>query len=274
MLARREDGYHELETLFQSVADADLLTLELTSGEIDLTVKGGAAPTGGANLATRAAKDFLRRWAPDVGVRIELDKSTPIGGGVGGGSSNAATVLLALRDLLGRPAQTADLNDLAAGLGADVPFFLLGGTALGRGRGDELTPLADLPERSIWLITPPVAISTAEMFGRLVVADLADRSPLFDDARLGKLDWDLVERGWNDFEETVMECYPVVRDVYNALVEGGATLVRLSGTGATMFAFFNQPPDICALSRRLPEGSRCIQTSTLNRSSLGKLGVV
>ncbi len=274
VLARRPDGYHELETLFQSVALHDLLTLELTSGKIDLQVTGGDAPAGEANLAFRAARGFLESFAPAVGVRIELEKRTPIGGGLGGGSSNAATVLLAMKDLLGRPAQREELLDLARGLGADVPYFLVGGTALGRGRGDQVTGLADLPERSICLVTPPIFISTAEIFGRLKVSELCSPRMQIDDSGFKKMSWSSIEAGWNDLEATVMRCYPAVRDVYNALVEGGATLVRLSGTGATVFAFFRKPPEISELTSKLPRGSRVVQTRTLNRSSLDRLRVV
>jgi 4-diphosphocytidyl-2-C-methyl-D-erythritol kinase len=274
VLARRPDGYHELETLFQSIALCDLLSLELSSGRIDLQVTAGEAPAGEANLAFRAARVFLERYAPDVGVQIELEKRLPIGGGLGGGSSNAATVLLAMQELLGKPVRREELLDLARGLGADVPYFLVGGTALGRGRGDRLTALVDLPERSIFLVTPPVSISTAEIFGRLDLSELRAPRIQIDGSTISEMSWSLIETGWNDLETTVMRCYPVVRDVYNALVEGGATLVRLSGTGATVFAFFRKPPEISALTSKLPGGSRVVHTRTLNRSSLDRLRVV
>ena len=89
-----------------------------------------------------------------------------------------------------------------------------------------------------------------------------------------RCDWEAMTRGWNDLESTVMSCYPVVRDVYNGLVEGGATWVRLSGTGATVFAFFASPPDTSGLTGKLPFGSRVVQTETLGRSALDKLRVV
>jgi 4-diphosphocytidyl-2-C-methyl-D-erythritol kinase len=274
VVARRPDGYHELETLFQTVALCDLLTLALTAGDIDLQVTAGEAPAGEANLAFRAARQFLERYAPAVGVRIELEKRTPVGGGLGGGSSNAATVLLALQNLIGEPAESQEMLDLASGLGADVPYFLVGGTALGRGRGDRLTELAELPERSICLVTPPISISTAEIFDRLDLSELCSPPNQIGDLAMREMSWSSIETGWNDLETTVMRCYPMVRDVYNALVEGGATLVRLSGTGATVFAFFRKPPEISELTSKLPRGSRVVHTRTLNRSSLDRLRVV
>ena len=274
MLARRSDGYHELETLFQSVGDADRITLKESSRGVDLTVSAGNAPSGEANLAHRAAVLFLRRWAPGLGVSIDIDKRLPMGGGIGGGSSNAATVLLALQQMTGEPADQLELHEVARELGADVPYFLLGGTALGLGRGDELISIGDLPERPVWLVTPPIGISTAEVFGNLDLVGLRPSRAPIDWSRIENWRWPVIEGGWNDLEETVMRCYPVVRDVYNALVEGGATLVRLSGTGATLFAFFGSPPDTSELISKLPQGSRVVQTETLSRSSLDKIRVV
>ena len=274
VLGRRDDGYHDLETLYQTVGFADRVTVELTSGAVDLTVSEGDAPAGETNLAHRAASAFLRRWAPEVGVRIDLEKRIPMGGGVGGGSSNAATVLLALQQMLGRPAKHEELHELARELGADVPYFLVGGTALGRGRGDELISIEELPERPVWLAIPPIGISTAEIFEELELANLREARAQIDWAGIGNGQWLLVDRGWNDLEETVMRCYPVVRDVYNALVDGGATSVRLSGTGATLFAFFRSPAESSELISKLPQGSRVVQTKTLSRSSLDRLRVV
>lgn len=274
VLARRSDGYHELETLFQSVGDVDRVILDRTSGGVVVTVSSGDAPSGTGNLAYRAADLFLQRWAPGFGVSIDIEKRLPMGGGVGGGSSNAATVLLAMREMAGQPADRLELDEVARELGADVPYFLRGGTVLGLGRGDELISIDDLPERPVWLVTPPIGISTAEVFGDLDLDRLQPPRTPIDWNRVDNWRWPVVEGGWNDLEDTVMRCYPVVRDVYNALVEGGATLVRLSGTGATLFAFFGSPPDTSELISKLPQGSRVVQTETLSRSSLDKLRVV
>jgi len=252
----------------------DLVTLELTGAGVELTVSEGRAPAGEANLAHQAAQGFVRRWAPDTGVHVDLQKRIPIGGGLGGGSSNAAAVLLGLQEMLGAPASRGELLDLAGELGADVPYFLWGGTALGRGRGDRIQPLPDLEERPIWLVTPPIGISTAEVFGALRLEDSAAKSLHFADSGTRSLAWHHVERGWNDLEETVMARFPVMRDVYNVLVEAGATVVRLSGTGATLFAFFKGAAETSRLATELPSGSRVVETKTLTRSSLDRLRVV
>ncbi len=130
VVGRRADGYHELVTVFQTVDLSDLLTLELRGADVQLNVSEGDAPGGEENLAYQAAQEFLQRWAPAAGLRMDLKKRIPVGGGLGGGSSNAATVLLGLQRILGVPASRENLQELASQLGADVPYFLWGGTAL------------------------------------------------------------------------------------------------------------------------------------------------
>ncbi len=274
MIGRRADGYHELRTLFQSVDLHDLLTLEIVDAGVALEVREGRAPAGDENLAARAARRYLERWAPDAGVRIELRKRIPIGGGLGGGSSNAAAVLRALQRLLGAPAPPADLEELARELGADVPFFLVEGTALGVGRGDEVIPLPDLPESEIWLVTPPVEISTAEVFSRLEgLTPLPVASSIMALAR-GDPPRSVAElAARNDLQDAVLRWYPRVREVYESLLDSGARVVRLSGTGATLFAVFESSNQDAAL-QRLPEGTSAWKARTLTRVEADRRRVV
>ncbi len=266
MIGRRADGYHELRTLFQSVDLHDLLTIEIAAGGVELEVTEGRAPAGEDNLAARAARRYLERWAPDAGVRIELQKRIPIGGGLGGGSSNAATVLRALDHLLGRSAPPAELEDLARELGADVPFFLVEGTALGVGRGDEVIPLTDLPECEVWLVTPAVENSTAEVFSRLEgLTPLPLASSIMALAR-GAIPRSVAElAAHNDLQDSVLRWYPQVSRVYDSLLHVGARVVRLSGTGATLFAIFESTDPGPALAERLPAGTSALKARTLTR---------
>lgn len=274
MIGRRDDGYHELITIFQTVDLADRLTLEVAGAKIDLEVHGGSAPSGEKNLAYRAAQRFLENWPLAAGVRIDLEKTLPIGGGIGGGSSNAATVLMGLRRLTGIPVAVEELEPLARELGADVPYFLYGGTALGRGRGDRIEPLDDLQERQVWLVTPSLEISTPDIFqlhGAQVMAGA--EAPAAARWRQA-IDWSAIADGRNDLQETVLSRFPVMRDVYNKLVEAGASVVRLSGTGATLFAIFLKGEEPKELAATLPADSRVVRTRTLTRSSLDKRFVV
>ena len=185
---------------------------------MDLEVICGAVPSGPSNLAARAAQAFVDRWAPGAGVRLLLDKRIPIGGGLGGGSSNAATVLLALQDLLGSPAPPEDLIRVAASLGSDVPYFLVGGTALGKGRGDEITALADLPEEFLNLAIPDCSISTKEIFTSMNRLTALPRGSSISALIEGDYSGSLVDLdGGNDLQEIVFGKYPEIARLVETL---------------------------------------------------------
>lgn len=267
MIGRRADGFHELRSLFQTIDLHDLVTVEIGAPGIRLVVEEGTAPAGEKNLAWRAAAGFLERWGEaDSGVDIALAKRLPMGGGLGAGSSNAATVLLALRALSGRPSEIAELWPLARELGADVPFFLVHGTALGVGRGDEVIPLPDLGSEELVVAVPPVAVPTVEAFGRLELTASPPIAPsvlALASGAGGTRPSELV--AWNDFQEPVLGWYPVVTQVYNALLDAGARVVRLSGTGSALFSFFEEPPSVEAIRERMPAGSQVFGARTLSR---------
>ena len=276
MIGRRSDGYHELRTLFQAIDLHDLLRLETAGDSVSLEVLEGSAPSGPENLAARAAELYFERWPPAEGLRIELRKRLPVGGGLGGGSSNAATVLAALNDHYSR-ATRGELWLAARDLGADVPFFLVGGTALGFGRGDEVVPLPDLPETDVWVVTPPVSVSTAEAFARM--PNLTAKplpSSIVALAQGERVQSAEAVTGCNDLERAVLGWVPLLREVYNSLFDAGARVARLSGTGASFFAFFDSKTSIRQLEGSLPNGTVVVKSrtlgrvgSTLNRLSLG-----
>lgn len=267
VVGRRADGFHELRTLYQTVADHDLVRVEQTADGVSLSVREGEVESGEGNLALRAARAFLARWRPPFGVHIELFKKLPIGGGLGGGSSNAATVLSALAELSGMGIEAGDLWKLARELGADVPYFLFGGTALGVGRGDEIVVMPEWPTEDLWLVTPPEVVSTRSVFAELgpeytsevapeLLALLSGQQP----ARLSGF------RGRNDLADVVFARYPQVASVYNALLEAGAESVGLSGSGSTVFACFAGKELPSSLRGRLPAGSRVVRTTTISRA--------
>ena len=274
--ARRSDGYHELFTLFQTVDLYDRVRLRTVDRPgVRLSVPDGGAPADATNLACRAAAAVLDRWAPEVGVEIELQKRIPAAAGLGGGSSNAATVLAALADLLPGPSPPAWLDAAARELGADVPYFLVVGTALGTGRGDRVEPVTELASEELLLVDPGVPVATAEVFGRLplprrrrpptpIAALLAGRAP----GRIADLE------GWNDLEAVVLERFPAVRTVYNALSRAGATCVRLSGSGGTVFACFEGDRPGRKVDAELPASARSWWARILSRDDLDRLRVV
>jgi len=276
VVGRRPDGYHELKTIFQTVSLHDLLAIEETAAAgVELEVPDGGAPAGEENLVHRAARAVLERWAPGRGVRIALSKRIPAGGGLGGGSSNAAVTLMALPEVLGLAAPPSELRAMARELGADVPYFLVGGTALGLGRGDEIVALPELPEERLVLVDPGVPVSTAEAFAAL-------GSPRPRPLPSGVLEFLASGRaagiaalgGDNDLEETVLARVAAVRSVYNALRRAGAAFVRLSGSGGIVYACFADWQRGREAQRYLPDGARVFSVRTLSRLAARQARVV
>jgi 4-diphosphocytidyl-2-C-methyl-D-erythritol kinase len=249
VLAVRTDGFHELRTLFQSVNLADDLEVEVgPPGGVKVACAHPLVPRDGTNLARRAAEELLRYAGRTEGVRIAIEKRIPVGGGLGGGSGNAAAVLLALDRLLGLRLGLAGLLPLARRLGADVPFFLYGGTALGLGRGDEIYPLRRQIDAHVVLVFPGEAVSTAAVFRR-VDSRLTPRENGTTIFRFVSSDLEgLPAYGilTNELEEAALEEAPVLRDQVKAirglLVREGAELAVLSGSGSTYFGLFTSGP--------------------------------
>jgi 4-diphosphocytidyl-2-C-methyl-D-erythritol kinase len=274
VVGRRADGYHELEVLFQTIDLHDLLEIEIGGEGVELLVQGPGVEANHENLAYRAADAFRGTWPVPRGVRLRLDKRIPVGGGLGGGSSNAATVLLALRELTRRPGSIEELLPIARSLGADVPYFLLGGLALGRGRGDELTALEEAAEESLLLAVPSLSVSTRDVFAGWAARPGAMADPLPQPPD-GLARWGLAAGGHarslreidgrNDLEAVVLERYPEVRRVYTALHQQGVERVRMSGSGGCCFGYW---PRDRAVPAQLSAICRTEMVRTLNRRSL------
>ena len=259
VLGKRADGYHELDTVFQAVGLTDRLTFE-ESDLLTLDVDDPSIPSGAENLVLRAA----RALAEAAGVRpraaITLEKRIPSGGGLGGGSSDAAVTLLGLSALWKLDLPLDLLCRVGAELGSDVPFFLHGGTARGRGRGERIEPLADLPPQAVVLVMPPFPASTPAVFRRL-------EAPPWDGSGIGVSESG-ADPDRNDLEPAAEALFPALGDVREALERAGASRARLSGSGSTVFGLF---PDLAAAAEAarilegLPAGSAVRVVPTLTR---------
>lgn len=242
VLGKRADGYHELATVMQTVELYDTLCLT-TTDDTGVRVTCSRPELNNAdNLALQAAQAVCQRLALTQGLTIELHKRIPLAAGLGGGSSNAATVLLALQAWWQLPLSTMDMLTIAASLGSDVPFFLNGGLALCEGRGERVTPLAaHWPASMRWLllVKPSISISTAAVFRSLAVHDYSDgtRSHAVCKA-LQAMDELDPEDLHNSLERGVLEQYPAVAQAKADMLRAGAPYVRLSGSGPTLFAPF------------------------------------
>jgi 4-diphosphocytidyl-2-C-methyl-D-erythritol kinase len=240
VLGRRQDGYHELRTIYQSISLADRIEVRLAPGSgVRLTNLGPfRVPAGRENLAVRAAEAALRELRLRRQVVITLEKLIPPGSGLGGGSSDAAAVLHAVAHLSRKALPQHRLVRLASDLGSDVPFFLVGGRALGVGRGEEVYPLPDLPRRNTVVLCPNEPVNTTEAY-RLLGRPLLTASrarPTIELFCSGVSESDLQMK--NDFERLVFRRYPRLAGAKQFLLDSGAEAAALSGSGSAVFGLF------------------------------------
>jgi 4-diphosphocytidyl-2-C-methyl-D-erythritol kinase len=284
ILGKRGDRYHELRTIFQTISLHDELRLRTSRNPgISLTIHGNEALSrepASRNLVYRAVDALKRELKIRGGLEIELHKTIPAGGGLGGGSSNAAAALLGYLRLHRKRLAFERLIEIAVSLGADVPFFLFGGRALGVNKGDELYPLADIPKHSILVVAPRnIHVSTPEAFRWAQAPLLASvqsrqltKSP--DNSKLWKfcaLCWSAQVGGLsNDFERPVFRRHPRLATLKRDLLRAGATEAMLAGSGSAVFGVFPSP----ALARRAAVGFPSDQTfvcETISRERYKRL---
>lgn len=257
VLGRRDDGYHDLATIFHAVSLADELTVVASDGDsIEVLVPGGGAPEGPENLSWQAAEAYRMHRGWPGGVRVELEKMVPSGAGLGGGSSDAAAVLMALAQLDAQPPAWEELHSLARGLGADVAFFLMTGAALGVGRGDELSSLPELPPCRIVLARPDLAISTAEAYGMLTEADYSDgrRARAMAEAlEYGEALHEVAGHVYNGFSRALVERWPVLAELTGRLERAGAEAAAVTGSGSAVFGIFEEEAAARTAAKALSE---------------------
>ena len=242
VVGRREDGFHDLCTVFQSISLHDTITVE-PADEIRMTCNNELVPVDEKNLVVRSARVLKERYRVNRGASIHLEKRIPAPGGLGGGSSNSALTLLALRKLWCLPIHLEELHVIAESLGSDVPFFLYGGTALGMGRGEIVEPIPEFDERHMLVVAPDVSVATRDAFKRLKLRALTKQE---SNRRLQICRFELESADFrytafqNDFETTVFAAYPEVERVKHRLLDLGAERAMLSGSGGSVFAIFDK----------------------------------
>jgi 4-diphosphocytidyl-2-C-methyl-D-erythritol kinase len=280
VLNRRADGFHEIRTVFQTISLADRIDIEYQPARrTEIFLEDPLAIPD--NLVVRAAQRVLGELRLNARVHLRLRKRIPMGAGLGGGSSNAAAILLALPVLAGRTIPLERLELLAAALGSDVPFFLLGGTALGFGRGEEVYPLPDIARKPILVVSTGLHVSTPAAYQalgrgltftessryidnfRLCVRELADGFP-------GRAP------SANDFESVVFRQYPQLKHILGKLSKLALPGVRMTGSGSGIFAVFRSAPDRARALKVLEEdrvfrGCRMLAASIVSRRGYRRL---
>jgi 4-diphosphocytidyl-2-C-methyl-D-erythritol kinase len=275
ILARRPDGYHEIRTVYQTLALHDRLEVSLrrSGSGVEVECDDPAVPSGRGNLVYRACELWRRARKFRGGIRARLEKRIPVGSGLGGASSNAAATLLGLERLTGDRLNTATRFTLAAQLGSDVPLFLWGGRVLGCGRGEEVYPLSDLPPRDCLVTFPGFSISTAEAY-REASLHLTKRrkAPSMDAfgawSHLSLLGWGPAE---NDFEQVIFARWPELARLKGQLIRAGAEIACLTGSGSAIYAVFVSARQLVRASTFIPQGWLTFRTRTLSRAQYQRL---
>jgi 4-diphosphocytidyl-2-C-methyl-D-erythritol kinase len=273
VLGMRPDGFHELRTVFQAISLYDSIRCIAREGPFAIECNVAGVPLDKSNLIWRAADALwrsLRRSGPVRDAVIQLEKRIPLQAGLGGGSSDAAAVLMALTHAWRVPVRPSQLTDVAAHLGADVPFFLAGGTALGLGRGDEIYPLADLPRHWIVLLIPGFGVSTSEAYGWYDGEPELSRAPR--EAQHVPGPWpSRAAQMINDLEAPLARHHPEIDQMKAALRRAGALAAAMSGSGSTVFGLFQKRRDALAAGRRLHgSGWRVLLTESVGRGEYAR----
>lgn len=305
--ALRADGFHELLTVYQTIALHDIIRVQVTRGSgIEIHSKDPRVPRDESNTCYRIAERAMAALKARGRVVIEIEKLLPVQGGLGGGSANAVAALLALEAALKKELSSTEKLRIASEIGSDLPLFLMGGTVLGVGRGEQVYPLPDLPAMSCVVVTPEIAVSTPKAFAdwdaaqapQLTPADPSDRMNEFsrvlsawlgsqDKAKLGKgLSGvpargrgraetpllDLVRTGIeNDFERVVFPQYPELLEVKRVLERAGASYTLLSGSGSAIYGLFPTRVAAQKAAGKLQKmGVNTLATTTLTRRQYWK----
>jgi 4-diphosphocytidyl-2-C-methyl-D-erythritol kinase len=261
VLNKRSDGFHNLRTVFQTISLHDTIRIAAeNTGETQIHLESNIEIPG-ENLAVRAARGVLDAIGATASVAIKLQKKIPMGGGLGGGSTDAAAVLLTLPEVFGLRLPFDKQLELASSLGSVVPFFLIGGTAVGVGRGTELYPISDAKCRFGLLLAPLVHVSTAQAYAGLNRTEGMPGSDLGSTPKLAFLlaageDWSAA--CVNDFESTVFLLHPELGALRARLSDLGGSVARMSGSGASIFGLFSSESARQSAIAELSNRVRCI----------------
>ena len=254
VIRKRPDGYHDLDMIMQMVDVYDDVIIEKKAGE-EIVVKADAAvlSNGKDNLAYMAAKMLFDEFGIKSGVEITIHKRIPIAGGMAGGSSDCATTLIGINEMFNLGLSKQQLMERGVKLGADVPYCVLGGTAIARGIGEVLTPLPTPPQCHVIIAKPPISVSTAYVYGHIRPYEITKR-PDIEQMTLAIKEQDLNKLSdllYNVMEEVTVSEYPVIEKLKSIMLENGALNSIMSGSGPTVFGLFDDREKAQAAMRAL-----------------------
>ena len=256
VLRRREDGYHEVKMIMQMVDLSDILTFESRDDEeIHIMTNSGKLPCDENNLIYKAAMVLCAETGKKIGVDIYLEKRIPIAAGMAGGSTDAAATFLALNKMLGSPLSKEKLQEISVKVGADVPYCIMGGTALSEGIGEVLTPLPSPPQVHLLIAKPDADVSTAFVYKNLRL-DTLEKHPDIDGMKKAIEDGDLqgiASRMENVLETVTIPAYPLIGQIKEVCKQEGAMNALMSGSGPTVFAMYTDKEKAENAAKRIRE---------------------
>jgi 4-diphosphocytidyl-2-C-methyl-D-erythritol kinase len=254
VLDKRPDGYHELDTVFQSISLSDELLIDRKDKGFSLTVNDPTVPTGRENLIYKVYDLLKRRFPRKVGgICIRLEKNIPTGAGLGGGSADAAAAMMIMNTVFHLNLDEKDLHALSLEIGMDVPFCLTGGSALAGARGEKLTPIRRLLDFQVLVVYPGFPVMTGTAYDSLDQKKERERrnSRLVVSALQGKNVDELYPLLYNCFEEVLLDSYPVLKEIKTDLVKGGCGAALISGSGSAVCGYAHQGMDLQELKSRM-----------------------
>lgn len=253
VIAKRPDGYHELRMIMQRINLCDQISLTVSSApDVFVTCNSPSAPSGSKNIAWKAARAFLDHAKSTKGVTIQITKNIPTAAGLGGGSSDAAAVLMGLNELLEIGYSDDTLMEIGCTLGADVPFFIYKKTALAEGIGEKFTPLPKMPKCWILLINPGVHVSTAWVYRSLQLTSTKELNKLPEFFKSINQVASILS---NDLEAVTISAFPIIAEIKNRLMNSGAIGSMMSGSGPTVFGIFDDFTVAEAARQQLIDGT-------------------
>ena len=240
VLSKRPDGYHNVEMIMQTVSLYDLILVDKTEKNISISTNLKYLPVNEKNIAYKAALEFFKYTCIKAGCKIMIHKNIPVAAGLAGGSGNAAAVLCSLDKLYNTNLSSDELMDIASKLGADVPYCIMGGTALATGIGEILTPLPSIPKCNILMVKPPISVSTAAIYEAIDTAEIDKRpntNAMID--ALAQKDLNSVAQKLSNVMGNVTETmHPIVKGIRRKMLMNGALGAVMSGSGPTVFGIF------------------------------------
>lgn len=266
VLNKRDDGYHNLRMIMQTIQLHDTIFIEKIPSGVEIDCVASYVPNNSTNIACKAAEAMISKFNLDAGVRIKIDKKVPVAAGLAGGSADAAAVIKGVNSLFNLSIQQNELMDIASTIGADVPYCIMGGTALAEGIGEELTSLSLLKDIPILIVKPKIGVSTAWVYKNLdfdKIISRPDTEALISAIQNKDIKF-IAQNMRNVLESVTVIKHPIIEKIKKILLEEGAIGSMMSGSGPSVFGIFEDKDKAISAYKKIKKSkNECILTYTI-----------